>query len=1290
MAAVVLKTLRAAMADGDHIESIIRETGLSQDGATPSITIPSASAQQALIRNTYARAGLDPLKKPEDRPQYFEAHGTGTPAGDPVEAKAIHHAFFGDKDIINGQRPRTPSGSVFSPLFVGSIKTILGHTEGTAGLAGILKASLALQHGVIPPNLQFCRLSDRVAPFYDGLEIVQGTAKPWPVVHGASHQYRRASVNSFGFGGANAHAILESYNDTDATISGHGDPLFTPFLFSASSEYSLRANLAACLGFLERNPQLKSHDLAWTLRQRRTLFAHRTYFAAASIEELRQQLTTTLQDEKSIIGLQHNNNGIKRNGVQDNVLGIFTGQGAQFARLGAELVEQSLTARNIILALEAHLNKLSTGDRPSWSLTTELLASRAFSRVNEATIAQPLCTAVQILLVDLLALSDVHFDAVIGHSSGEIGAAYAAGYLSARDAILIAYFRGIHVGQSKSPNGQHIRGAMVAVGTSMEDAEELCDDELFKGRLVLAACNSSSSVTISGDEDAIEELQNLLEDENKFYRRLRVGTAYHSRHMDPCFAPYVESLRRYGVRSLEPSQQQRPRACQWFSSVYNQAINLNGKTGLNDTYWAENMKRPVLFSQAIYAALLSTNGAGFGVALEIGPHPALQGPAGQTIQQVLGKEMPYHSTLVRGINAVTALSTCLGFIWQQLQREQSHNAVPKLDCYERAMIADDSEGKHQQQRSFKLIKGLPSYQWNHTNRHWYESRTSRRMRLRPDSYHPLLGHATPDSSPHHLRWRNLLRAETAGEQENVYGEDVLGLGGHRVEGQTVFPGAGYIVTAIEAAEALLLAADALAGHSSSKKWKKKRIHLIELHDLVIHQAVVLASDKSDGGVEVLIELTDINPIPKSNRIRARFVYSAALGRDDDALTLVASAYLEVLVGKDDLALDLLPVRPSTEPHMVDVEKDRFYTSLASLGYNYEGPFRSMSILKRKHGKASCLVSMEARKKPEGSSQGKGVGSDSSLLVQPAELDVAFQSLLLAYSYPGDGQLHTLQLPQRVGCIRVNPALCGSAAEKMRYFQGIEERHEDEEKVIHVDAVVLRSNQEGQTTSLSLSSPQGGFAGDINIFTEVSPYAAIQVQNVQLIPLKGLVEKEQDRNVFMKTHWVGMSPDGLAAVVPDDSAVVSPKGHAILGALERIAVFYFRQFDAQVPDDSPLRSPSEGGATAYYLQYARHVLSTIAKDWPYDTRADIQEAAHVCADLPDVGVMHLVGETMPRVFRGEATMLEKFRETRVLDKYYAHGFSPAPSGRWQSRVVEQIASRHPHLNMLEIGEFKFLS
>lgn len=1112
VAAVVLKTLSAALADGDHIECLIRETGLNQDGATAGLTMPSATAQRALIHNTYAKAGLD-LTAQADRPQYFEAHGTGTPAGDPIEAEAISSAFFGDK---TGTKPEAGD----HPLYVGSIKTVLGHTEGTAGVAAILKASLAIQHSCIPPNLLFHNLSPSVAPFYDNLEI-RRAATSWPDV--PKTQPKRASVNSFGFGGTNAHAILESYEkptNSRVAASTHSTPLFTPFVFSAGSEKSLRANLSAYITHLEGHPEISDCDLAYTLRERRSVFPYRVSFPVTSLDHLKSKIRARLEGNDMSVGVR----ALGRSGVPSKVLGVFTGQGAQYVRMGADLIEKSPFAQRIIQELEASLAQLPGQDRPSWSLRAEILADTSASRINEAALSQPLCTAVQILLVDLLRLGNVHFDAVVGHSSGEIAAAYAAGYLTARDAIYIAYYRGLHCEQAASPNG-NIGGAMLAAGTSMEDAMQLCEMEEFAGRINVAASNSSASVTISGDNDAIEELQVILDDEKKFNRRIRVDQAYHSKHMLPCFNPYVESMRRAGVKALRPSLSQ----CTWFSSVYD-GRPVDSELGLSDVYWAENMTKPVLFSQALTAAVSAS--AAFDVVLEVGSHPALEGPARQTIQDVLQKPIPYHGTLSRGNDAIEAFSKCLGFLWLYLDRMSVN-----LGGCEAAM---SGEGLQQ----FNVVKGLPTYQWNHEAKHWHESRRSRRMRLRQKPFHPLLGDVSPDSAPHHLRWKNMLKPS-----------EIEWLEGHQVQNQIVFPAAGYVSTALEAAQFLA---------------EGRGIRLIEVSDLFIHQAVMFERD--DTGIEVLIELSRISQA-QADCIVARFTYSAALGGQTADFSLAADGELKVFLG--DASLSLLPERGPTPPHLINVEQSRLYNFMESLEYNFTGPFRSLSTLRRKLGKASCLATRASTDDAE------------LLLVHPVDLDAAFQSVMLAYSYPGDDQLRNLHLPTSIAKVRVNPAVFAS--------------HKSQDEYVTVDSTCNRIDR---------ASPGSGFSGHVSLYSNGCSNAAVQVDQVRFKPLG--TAANSDRNVFYKMHWVPSAPDGVTAA---DGIPVTQDDTDLLWVLSRIASYYLRKFDEDVPEDSPARSESP---LCHYLNYARHMTALLRsgehkyakKEWVNDNLDDVMDEVKV--------------------------------------------------------------------------------
>lgn len=254
---------------------------------------------------------------------------------------------------------------------------------------------------------------------------------------------------------------------------------------------------------------------------------------------------------------------------------------------------------------------------------------------------------------------------------------------------------------------------------------------------------------------------------------------------------------------------------------------------------------------------------------------------------------------------------------------------------------------------------------------------------------------------------------------------------------------------------------------------------------------MLPSDKSDG-VEILVQVAGIDLSLRKDRISGCFSFSAALGDSDD-FTLIASADIEVLVHVDKSTLDLLPARETITPELVPVEKEQFYTSLERLGCEYRGAFRSLADLKRKHGKASCVVQLQTES-TKALNSNKDYADDADSLLHPAGLDSAFQSLLLAYSYPGDHNLRKLHLPLSIDCIRVNPALCDSRAQHVR--STIKTKNIDEKDMAYVDAVIVRPGEEGRI----LSCPDGGFSRDINIHTAGSPHAAVKVVKVHLVPL----------------------------------------------------------------------------------------------------------------------------------------------------------------------------------------------
>ncbi|KAE8404371.1 thiolase-like protein [Aspergillus pseudonomiae] len=605
--------------DGDSIECVIRETGVNQDGRTAGITMPSARAQAALIRDTYRRAGLDP-ESPWDRCQLFEAHGTGTQAGDPQEAEAIATAFFGSGSHSSDEK-----------LSVGSVKTLIGHTEGSAGIAGLLKVSLALQHAVMTPNLHFEKLNPKIEPFYSHLRIPLGV-EPWPEVRDG--QPRRASVNSFGFGGTNAHAIVESTDHLPTPKSEHhpGTQNLIPFTFSANSDRGLTRIIQSYLKHLKEHPSICPFDLSYTLSCRRSALPVKVAWPASDIE------TLCLRMEEWLAGATKE--GIENCGTRSK-----TGQGAQWSGMGCELVKSYLPAQHTLKRLDESLQSLPEDSRPQWTILNALMSTTDDEHMMRPAFSQTLCTAVQIVLVDLLRAAGVIFAGLVGHSSGEIAAAYAGGFLNASDCIRIAYYRGLCVEKS--------------AWTCPEEAMAKCESNEFAGRVQVAARNSSSSVTLSGDRDAIVSLQEFYANQGTFARLLKVNTAYHSSHMHHCAGEYRRVLERCRIQPQATDRE----GGSWISSVYSSTIMQPGDK-LRADYWVDNMINPVLFSQALRTAIQTREPYHF--VLEVGPHPALKGPVLETFQDATGASLPFSGTLYRGKDDCKALSDTFCKIWTTL------------------------------------------------------------------------------------------------------------------------------------------------------------------------------------------------------------------------------------------------------------------------------------------------------------------------------------------------------------------------------------------------------------------------------------------------------------------------------------------------------------------------------------------------------------------------------------------------------------------------------------------------
>ncbi|OPB43455.1 putative lovastatin nonaketide synthase protein [Trichoderma guizhouense] len=1192
MAAIVLKRLSDAIADGDHIECLIRHTGSNQDGYSNGITVPSTEAQAALIRQTYAQAGLDPERCAEDSPQFFEAHGTGTKAGDPKEAAAIYQSFGRHKSAGD------------TPLYVGSIKTVIGHLEGSAGLAGLLKASGSIQNGVIAPNLLFQRLNPDIEPFYKGLQVPTEVI-PWPQLPAGVP--RRASVNSFGFGGSNAHAILEEYRgpsgQSEGTSGSQDGAIFTPFVFSAFSESSLVAQLRATADYLRtQQEKVNAKDLAWTLQSRRSQFPTKLALSALNIEELVSKIDAKLaplaQNPNIAIGTKASS---KAASAGPKILGVFTGQGAQWASMGAELIRSSAFVAKRIDELEQSLAALPASDRPQWSLKAEIMANSDTSRIGEAALSQPLCTAIQVVLVDLLQSAGISFSAVVGHSSGEIAAAYAAGFFSANDAVRIAYYRGLHARLAgNASTGQS--GAMIAVGTSWEDAQDLISLRAFKGRLAVAAHNSAASVTLSGDADAVEHAKRVFDDEKKFARVLKVDTAYHSHHMLPCGDPYISSLQSCGIQI---NKTQKDNSCAWFSSVTPSSQGMEPIDALKDTYWRDNMTNAVLFADAVKNAVASDEQ--LSLVLEVGPHPALKGPATQNIADVRPSPIPYSGVLSRGANDVNAFSDALGFVW-------THFGSQHVDFQSYTKLISDGE------RQPKLVVGLPSYQWNHARLHWNESRRSKRLRGRKQAAHEILGTILPESTPQDLRWSNILKVSEMPWME-----------GHQLQGQTVFPAAGYIAMALEASK--FLAAD-------------KEVKVFEVNDLAIPRAVTF-EEGDTSGVETLVTLTDIRQ-HQNQYLAANFsCYSLPVlsSGSEQEMELIATATVKIILGTPSVESLMAP--PAEDYNLFPIDADRFYTTLEGLGYGYSGPFKTFSSMQRRLDYATGQVATYVYSEDD----------TSPYLFHPSTLDVAFHAAMLAYSSPGDERLWSLHVPTGIRSVRVNPALCSLLPATGTRLP-------------------VRASIDGTSTS---------FSGYVDLLSEDGEYSAVQIEDLSIKTFAPATQAD-DRVLFTHTKLDIAGPDGAAvAEGVRPTALEKELAHAC----ERMAYFYVRKWNSELSDDEWANGQPH---YKYLHDWVKRTLDlakkgqhpTLQRKWANDTAEEINALMDQYPDNLDVKMIRTVGEKIPPAVRNETTILEHLLQDNMLDDFYKLGSGFQRYNQFLASMMKQITHRYPHTKILEIG------
>lgn len=885
------------------------------------ISLPSAEGQEAVMRKAYSKAGLSNFSQTD----YIECHGTGTPVGDPIEVEGVSRVF---KRNVADQ----------GPLYIGSVKTNMGHSGATSGLTSIIKATLALENARIPATIGVKKINPKIQTDAWGVEIVT-KAMDWPRARGLAPRIRRIGVNSFGYGGANSHAILESNQNhvfpADRLISESLSLARGTFLIplSGSKPESLELQAKRLVAAIEKD----SHNVVDLAR---TLGTRRSRLAECGFALVRQK---TLAHDLDFEKLQKTIEG--KTYAAHPFAFVFTGQGAQWPQMGMELIQEFPSFRRTIQDLDAVLQTLP--ERPSWTLLNALLEPKATSLINHVTQSQPVCTAVQLALVNLLGQWGVYPQAVIGHSSGEIAAAYTSGRLTQAQAIVVAYYRGYVVGKSQSD----VPGAMMAVGLGQDEASAEIIQLGLDNAIKVACVNSPESVTISGDEEAIDTFQAELAPRGILARKLNTnGRAYHSHHMLPVGPEYQELLEK----SLGPTKVPDPRKSQitWVSSVH--AETITGK--IAPAYWRRNLESPVQFSDAL-AQLIKGNKVHL---IELGPHSALEMPIKQTCKKIKVKETDfnYDSALIRGKNSVETTLNLMG----QLFLHGHDVAFAQVNYVENA-TAPAVQGR--------ILTNLPPYPWVYDGPVlWNEGRQSRELRHRKYGHHDLLGLSTLGSSGITTTWRNHLRLK-----------DLPWLGSHKLGEDVVFPAAGYVAMAIEA----------VCQVTSTTKSDKPSISLRHIN---IIKAFPVSAEDDDVGSEVF---TTMHATKLSGTTVSSTWYDFEISSYDGGKTTVHAT------GSISLGPNSQPMSAKLTPkvELQELAIRNWYDKFVTIGLNFGKDFQSMQIVKTdSKQKAMCARSTVAYL----TGGGEGVTTQSDYIIHPITIDSLLQTALVASSAGTIGQL----------------------------------------------------------------------------------------------------------------------------------------------------------------------------------------------------------------------------------------------------------------------------------------------
>ena len=863
---VILKPLSKALAEADPIYAVIRGSAVNQDGRSNGLMAPNPLAQEAVLREAYRRAGVLP-----GRLQYVEAHGTGTFLGDPIEAKALG-------TVLAVDRPRG------RPCALGSVKTNIGHLEAAAGIAGLIKVALALKHREIPPSLHFLEPNPHI-PF-EALPLrVQTKPGPWPAEPGPA----LAGVTSLGFGGTNAHVVLEEAPRSNPEIhngnggrknpqsktrntksahllSEHSLPVYLLPL-SARSPEALQTLARAYQDFLAAlRSDASLGDICYTASVRRSHHDYRLAVTGNSPEQLSAGLEAFLRGEARP-GLS---SGCCVSSRNRKLVFVFPGQGSQWWGMGRELLEQEAVFREVVERCDWAMRRYC-----DWSLLAELgVTDAARSRLNEIDIVQPALSAIQLALAALWRSWGIEPQAVVGHSMGEVAAACVAGALSLEDAARVICRR------SRLIRPAIGRGAMAAVELSVEEARRALAG--YEDRVSIAASNSPTSTILSGDPAALKAILDRLQRQDVFCGMVKVDFASHSPQMDPLRADLLRALER-----LEPRRASVP----IYSTVTGK---VSDGTEFEALHWVRNLREPVLFSTAVQRLLED----GYDTFLEVSPHPILLSAVQQGIHH-FGQE---------------------GVVLPSMRREEAAHAVMRGSLGALYTLGYSVDWSQIYPSASQCVR-VPFYPWQR-ERCWLEPPASDadsptdQVPRAEIGRHPLLGRHFKSAHP----------AETHFWEVALDKRALPYLDDHRIQGAALLPASLYLEMALAAAR------EVFAEQSFALK------------DIEFHRALFLPETGTRTSQVILA--------PGADAAVSVHIYSRPTGAAQSSGSWTLHASAKVCPQQDSGVSPALEHEMLAEIQARCSEKvsgQEYYSKLSESGIQYGAFFQSISQLWRYNG-----------------------------------------------------------------------------------------------------------------------------------------------------------------------------------------------------------------------------------------------------------------------------------------------------------------------------------------------------